>query len=127
MNTNHKGSITEAVVLAALARLGKKVLVPFGNYGDYDLVIDDAGVFKKIQCKTGRIRGEVLKFNGGVHGSGKDRYYIDDMDFYGVYCPDNGKTYIIPASECSKCGTELRLIPAKRPTSQTRYAKDFEV
>ena len=115
MNTNQKGSVTEAAVLAALTKQGKKVLVPFGNYGDYDLIIDDGSKFLKVQCKTGRLarNKSIIKFNNGVHASKGDRYYRDSIDFYGVYCPDLDKTYFVPASQCAMTNTILRLTPSK--------------
>ena len=52
------GTQTEATVLAALARYGHQVLLPFGEGYPYDLAVDVAdGRIVRVQCKTGRLRG----------------------------------------------------------------------
>ena len=58
MNKSPKvtGERTEALILAKLVTAGYAVSLPFGNNQRYDLIYEDAGVLKKAQCKTGRLR-----------------------------------------------------------------------
>ena len=39
-NTTQIGTTTEGVILAALLKAGKTVLIPFGSQQDYDLVME---------------------------------------------------------------------------------------
>jgi hypothetical protein len=48
--TKRKGDAAEAHVLAALVGAGLTVLVPWGDNARYDLVVDCAGRFIRIQC-----------------------------------------------------------------------------
>src|SRR4051794_10328333 len=54
-NLTSKGKTTEAVILAALVRLGQQVLIPWAEER-YDLALDDGGRLVRIQRTTGRLR-----------------------------------------------------------------------
>ena len=56
------GLRTEAAILAELVQRGYQVLVPFGVNQRYDLVLDIEGEFVRAQCKTGRLRDGVIRF-----------------------------------------------------------------
>ena len=57
------GERSEAVIFAELVKRGHRVLIPYGNNHRYDLVIDVGGRFLRAQCKTGRLRDGVIRFN----------------------------------------------------------------
>jgi hypothetical protein len=60
-DTSHVGEVSHTQVMAALVLAGRRVLVPLGDHLRYDLVIDDGGVFLRVQCKTGRLtKGAIL-------------------------------------------------------------------
>ena len=60
-NSKSVGDITQSQVMAALLKHGKNVLMPFGDNCRYDLVVEQEGLFFRIQCKTGRMsRGAVV-------------------------------------------------------------------
>ena len=128
MNTKDVGDRSEAMVLAALLRAGKVVLQPFGDNQRYDLVIDDSGVFKRIQVKTGRLKnGAILASTASTyaHRGGKRRGYIGQADLFAVYSPDTGQVYMVPVSETPGTEISLRIDPPTRNTSSIRWAKDF--
>ena len=54
MNSKHVGDTSEAQVIAALLKMGKNVLLPFGDNQRYDVVIEEKGKFIRIQVKTAR-------------------------------------------------------------------------
>jgi hypothetical protein len=128
MHTNQIGSITEAVVLAALVKLRKHIVIPYGNFGDYDLLIDEEGKFVKVQCKTGILKDGVVLFNAYTQNAGGDRSYGNSVDMYGVFCPQNGKVYLIPAPDCSQGKVSLRITPPKNNwKKRIRYAAQYEI
>jgi hypothetical protein len=104
-NTSHLGDIAKAAVLAALLRRGYAILTPFGDSVRYDLVIDTGFEFQAVQCKHVRLRKGVLHVPchsvDSRHKSGKTvlRAYDSRIIFYGLYCPDTGRCYLLPASE----------------------------
>lgn len=131
MNKSYIGSVSVAQVLAALARDGKNVLVPFGDYSRYDLALDDDGL-KKIQVKTGRLDDGVVIFltsskaTNKLHGNRWQSY--EGIDYFGVYCPQNGKCYLVPFSLAGKGTCSLRLVPTKGTREyNVRWADDFEI
>jgi hypothetical protein len=110
MNPKDIGDISQAMVLAALVKAGKRVLLPFGDNRRYDLVIEgEDGSFVKIQVKTGRIRPNgTIHFRTAStysHRGGKQRHYQGEVDLFAVYVPKTGKVYLVPVdavgvSEC---------------------------
>ena len=129
MNPKAVGEISEGVVLGALLKQGKTVLMPFGNNQRYDLVIDEDGTFVRAQVKTGRLRNGVICFNtSSVNGfTGKRTVYDGQADVFLVYCPETDGVYNIPVSECGVSVTSLRVEPGKKDVSGSRWAKDYQI
>ena len=128
-DTSHIGNVCQAKVLAALLARREKVLVPFGDGCHYDLLIDKADGFVRVQCKSGIFKEGAIRFkNFTVCRNGDHRSYGNSVDAYGVYCASNGKTYLIPAADCASAETSLRVEDAKNGMRKgIRFAKDFEI
>ena len=62
MDTKRIGDVSQLMVEAALLVKGYSVLVPIGDNDRYDFVIEKDGDFKKVQCKTGRIKSGAVRF-----------------------------------------------------------------
>jgi PD-(D/E)XK endonuclease len=126
------GQRTEAAILAELVRRGYHVLLPFGVNQRYDLVIDADGRFIRAQCKTGRLRGGVVRFwtrsiQSNLRRSIK-RGYVGDVDLFLVHCPENGRTYAVPVKGAPNDCMFLRLSPPGNGQARgIRWAKDFEL
>jgi len=132
--TNSKaiGDVTQSQVLAALLRRGKRVRMPFGDNSRYDLVVEESGLFTRIQCKTGRISRGAIVFavaSSQYHRGGKRRSYQGQVDAFGVFCPDNGKTYIIPIGDLPLVReAKLRLTsPGNSQVKGIRWAARYEI
>src|SRR3954464_13751222 len=80
------GQRTEAIVLAELVKRGHRVLVPFGTNHRYDFVLDTDDGFVRVQCKTGRLRRGVIRFNTvSVRSNTKQailRAYLGEADLF---------------------------------------------
>lgn len=136
-NPNLIGAISQAKVMAALVEAGKVVLAPCVNVCAYDLVMEEGARFFRIQCKTGRIfRGAIYfrphrlraaKRETGWHRRVTD--YQGDVDYFGVYCPENSGVYLVPIAKVSShriCS--LRLTPARNnQAKRIRWASDYVV
>lgn len=131
--TTTRGNTTEGVILAALMRAGHVVLVPFGLQADYDIVFEEEGQFHKVQCKTGRLKSGSIIFNLSTvkakkEGGYENRPYGDRVDYFGVYCPETGKCYLVPASEVGNREGSLRVDPPRNgQVKGIRWAKDYEM
>jgi PD-(D/E)XK endonuclease len=131
------GAITQARVSAALVEAGKIVLNPYVHTPRYDLVIDDLGRFFRVQCKTGHLlRGAVYfstqSLRAAKRGTEWRRIAFDyqgQIEYFGVYCPDNGSVYLVPIEDtATKRMCALRITPAKNnQQKRIRWAKDYEV
>lgn len=134
-----KAEKTEAAVLARLSgQEGVTILLPFGGgNGRYDMVIDDSGTFYRVQCKTGRLdhSGSVVEFNAASStyhyygGKGREwRDYRGQVEYFGVYCPQINKAYLVPVDVVGKTGGKLRLTETKNnQLKNVHWAKDYEI
>ncbi len=118
---------------AALIRQGKRLLRPLSSATRYDLLIDEEdGAFTRVQCKTGVLRHGCVVFRL-YSVSGHDtpsKGYVGQVDAYGVFCPANGITYLIPVAALGRCGTtaSLRVAPPRNgQRNGVRHAQAFEI
>jgi hypothetical protein len=130
-NPTTRGKRTEAIILCALVRMGRSVLVPWGEER-FDLVAYDQGSFTRIQCKTGRLRGGCVEFKTCVmdlRRPNDDGGYHGQIDAFAVYCPQNGIVYLVPIAHvtCTTVG-RLRVEPPRNgQTRGVRWARDYEL
>ena len=131
MNTKAIGDISVSMALAALVKLGKSVLIPFGDKERYDLIFEDETGFRRVQCKTGHFKNGAVSFKTSssyYHRGGTRKDYRGQADFFGVYCVENGKVYLIPVEESSNRETYLRVTPSlNNQIKRTRQAIHFEI
>jgi hypothetical protein len=127
------GDRTEAIVIAALIRLGYRVLRPLSSNQRYDLVLDVGGRFIRLQCKTGRLRGGAIVFSTRSVRSNRNgtyvRSYTDEADVFIVHCPETDRIYAVPVGESGVLKTaSLRVTaPANGQTKGIRWAADHEL
>jgi hypothetical protein len=133
-DTKAIGDRSEAAVLYHLAHRGYLVSIPFGENHRYDLIADDGERLLRIQVKTGRIRHGAILFNCcSTHGHRRSgslsiRPYFGEIDYLAVYCPENGKTYIIPEKDLVRTIGSLRLAPTgNRQGRRIRWAAKYEL
>jgi hypothetical protein len=132
-DTKTKGDISELRVALALAELGYAVSKPLGENQRYDLIADDGDRLHRVQVKTGRIRGGVMKFNcTSTHGHRrtalKIRPYTGQIELLAVYCPENQKVYLVPEADLTRSSIHLRLVaPLNNMKKTIRWAADFEL
>lgn len=115
-DTKAIGEISEAIILAEFLKAGFGVLVPFGDNRRYDLVVEDHGLFLRVQCKTASLcnDGACIRFNArSTNPLRPRRSYRGDADLFAVYSPDTRKVYILPVDQVGEVGVWLRLTPAK--------------
>ncbi len=125
------GDITVSVVLTQLLKAGFFVLLPFGDSLRYDLVVEKDNRFERVQCKTGRLREGCIIFNVASnewYKGFRSKSYEGQIDYFGVYCQQNGKSYLVPVDQVGHTKAKLRLEPSKNSQSKKiRWAKDFEI
>lgn len=140
MNPSQKGDISEAKVMAELVAQGKTVLIPWGDNDRFDFVVYNElcggpPVFQRVQVKTGKLKNGVITFHtcsstrksaNNEEWSHKD--YTEDVDFFGVYCPQNNKSYWVPIEDVPKTLMSLRVDESKNKQAQcVNWAYDYEI
>jgi hypothetical protein len=127
-DTKKIGAVSELMVMAALAKSGFRLLVPYGDSARYDVVIEnEQGEFARVQIKTGRLRKGSVVFRGyGTHthrGGVGARGYAGEVEFFGVYCPEIDQSFLIPAKDVLTEGS-LRVLPTRNNQGRKiRWAK----
>ena len=130
-NTKEIGDTAVAGVLASLLKKGYAILIPFGDSQRYDLVLDKDGQFFRVQCKNGRIRNGCVRFNTSStlwYKGHSRRNYKGQIDYFGVYCPNLDKTYLIPVNIVGETQGILRISkPKNNQTKYIRWGNEFEI
>ena len=102
-DTKKIGDYSELAVMAALIKAGYRIAIPFGENHRYDLIADRDGTLFRVQVKTGRLRGGVIKFNcysvNVRRAKPGLRTYVGEIEAFGVYCPELDEVYFIPAND----------------------------
>lgn len=131
-NSKHIGELTQAIIMTALLKRGDVVLLPFGDNQRYDLVIETTQGFQRVQCKTGRLKKGAVEFavaSSRYHRGGQRSAYTNQIEFFGVYCPKNGKSYLVPAATLplrNQCSLRIDP-PGNSQIRGIRWASDFEL
>ena len=129
MDTRTRGDLAEAAILQALAAAGLIVSLPFGRFGPYDLVVETASGFVRVQVKSGRHRGDCVEFNcvGTDHGRGVGSYR-GRADVFAVHVHATGAQYVVPVAEARAGKMYLRLRPtANNQRVGVRFAEDYRL
>jgi len=134
-DTSGVGEISRLQVMAAIARLGNQVYVPLSDIGRTDFVFEDeTGRFFRVQAKTGWLRrGTVIFMACSVDSRSQAgrciyRPYTGQIEYFGVYCPDNNKVYLVPISDTTNSACTLRIDPPRNgQKTRIRWARDYEI
>jgi hypothetical protein len=86
---------------------------------------------KEIQCKTGHLKDGVISFqtcSSSSHCNGQKHSYYGQIDYFGVYCPENGKSYLVPVKYVGTQKAILQIAPpANGQEKKINWAKDYEI
>lgn len=124
------GARAEAAVASALVRAGHAVYAPiFSAHGRVDIVYEKQGLFVGVQCKTARLMSNnTLYFRTCSNTGNIPISYNGEIDEFGVFSPDTGLVYLLPATGLPTRGCTLRLTPTRNgQAAGVRWAKDVEL
>lgn len=129
MNTKQTGDETEARIIAAFIAEGYSVSVPFGDNDKYDLVLDTGDQLLRIQCKTGWIEDDVVRFKTASQTTADGEVTMTDydgaVDAFAVRCKENGELYWVPIEDAGKKSTYLRLTEPKIDHPSVKLAERY--
>jgi prevent-host-death family protein len=118
--SNDKGGIAETAIALEAMRHGVVVFRPMTEGTRYDLVFAVGARLIRVQCKWGRVRGDVIQvqIGGSYHsptrGYVRSTYGPDEIDVVAVYCGELDQCYLLPIEIVAGLhAIQLRLAPAK--------------
>ncbi len=132
-DTTTRGVLSELEIATALVRKGRLVLRPLSSGLRYDVAVDNGdGTLSRIQCKTGVIRSGATEFNVSSADARRPNGvpYVGQVEAFGVFCPQNGKVYVVPIGSIAARASKgrLRLTPARNgQIRRVNPAKRFEL
>ena len=129
------GLTAHTAILHKLVSMGFEVLQPLSDDLRYDLAyyVEETAELIRIQCKAGRYNSNtgciVFKNFNKSGGRGERRSYIGDAEYFGVYCAELNRVYLVPIDivpYASEVG--LRAQPTKNnQQKKVIWAKDYEI
>jgi prevent-host-death family protein len=133
-DVNVKGNVAELKIQAELAELGYPVLAPVTEHERYDLVVEVAGRFLRVQCKWAPLyRGVVCirteSNRRGPNGFIRRPYTAEEVDAIAAYCSDLDRCYLLPMDVV---GTSRQITLRIEPTRNGQraclnWAADYEL
>lgn len=132
--TKSVGSVNELYCLAKFIELGYECSIPYGDASKYDFVVDDEGVFYRIQCKScshpkssgerdlSAIQISTVSQTTNTQKTTRHSYTKNDIDYFATSF--EGKVYVVPVEQCSTSKT-LRFAPPKGNQNNYNKAEDY--
>ncbi|AGB36075.1 group I intron-associated PD-(D/E)XK endonuclease [Natronococcus occultus] len=131
MNTKQIGDETEAKIMAALIAEGYTVSIPFGDNESYDLVLDTGTTLERVQCKTGWIEDDVVRFKTASKttsdGDVVRADYGDEIDAFAVRCRETEQLYWVPSEDAGAKSTYLRIAEPEISHPSVNRAEEYRL
>lgn len=129
------GLAAHTAILHRLVSMGFEVLQPLRDDLRYDLAyyVEETSELIRIQCKAGRYVPEIgcilFKNFNRTGGHAEKRGYIGDAEYFGVYCEELNKTYLVPIDLVPYTGeVHLRIMLSKNnQVKKVIWAQDYEI
>jgi hypothetical protein len=127
VNSRDVGEVAEMECQLALKREGWTILEPFGHEQPYDFVAEKNGEFKRVQSKNGRLDSGSIDVTVCTYGSsgGVRTYSEDEIDSFGVYCPETDSVYLVPVEEAPNKNMRLRV--EQSDSHNVRMATEYKL
>ena len=126
-----KGDAAEAILKAEFLSRGVPVLSPESDNLSYDFVIEVDAELLRIQCKTafsndeGKVRFETRSTRVKSHGYEREGYN-EKIDYFAVYNPIIGESYLVPLGDAPETGMEIRYQKTKNgQTARVNWHEDY--
>ena len=130
MNTNEKGDIGLAKVIADLTTKGFFVFLPFSDRTHVDLIVADKNMkTQRVQIKyiTVDKKGVLQIVTSSVVNGKKIPVDLSKTDIWAIFCPDTNEIYYVSTIELlGKKALNLRIsAPKNNQSLGVRYAKNY--
>ena len=116
---NRRGNAAELAIAAEAAKLNLAVLMPLTEHGRYDLVIGIGQQLLRVQCKSAKLKGDVVCARLATSRRTRDgyvrtRYSAEEVDAIAIYCEEIRECFLVPIEHVEGMSAiSLRLAPAR--------------
>lgn len=113
-STTNIGNIGQSAIISKLISLNVPVFIPFGEGYKADIIAEFNGKLNKIQIKTTeKVHNDSyilwrLTCQEGFHGR-RIKYSLDEVDYFALYCIENGAMCLLPFKESLGTCIQVRL------------------
>ncbi len=129
------GLTAHTAILHKLVSMGFEVLQPLSHDLRYDLAYywHETDALVRIQCKAGRYdydKGCIFFKNfNRTGGRTPRRSYVGDAEYFGVYCAELNKVYLVPIDIVPYAGEVALRVQAAKNNQQKKviWARDYEI
>lgn len=129
VHPKEQGQRSEAAIIFEFVRRGLTVLEPFGDNERYDVVVEEAGEFYRVQIKTGRLENGRIQFetrsSGTLTRTVKKEGYDGEIDVFAVYSPETEDTFVVPIADAPKTTMGLRVEDSEKPSPNINWAENY--
>ena len=130
MDTKLKADIAESSTVTELLKRGFRILRPIGDRLPYDLGVDLAGRFVRIQVKSAWFNERARCYTVDARRTKtnrrrmlRQRYDANDFDFAVIYIPDLHVFYVMPLSVFSRYGSTITLVESDKRQRKPKSAE----
>jgi hypothetical protein len=129
MNSNDKGNIGYAMVIADVMKKGYFVFTPIADTTSVDMVIGNNKMeLKRVQVKyrTKTNKGVLeIPIHTVVNGK-KVQVDVSKVDLWAIYCPDTDTVYYVPTEIVKgKTSIYLRIDEPVKKNNKMHFARDY--
>lgn len=127
LSKKKKGDVAELAVAAQCLKNGYQILFPYGEDTRYDFVIEQKGLFRRVQVKYVTPKDGALDVSCRSSNNWSTRAYTsDEIDIIAVYDSKSGIIYFIDVKIIGKRSLKLRLSASKNNQIKgVRLAEDY--
>ena len=127
MKSKLKGNLGVIKAIDLFSKDGFLVSLPFGDVGDYDLIVDYNGKLLRIQCKTSETNdGKTVSFNTAVTSMFTRKRYTKEMvDYLFLYDMIEDRAFIVEPNEKTEVTIRYEL-PKNGQKANARLANDCD-
>jgi len=129
MNSNDKGNLGYAMVIADVMKKGFFVFTPLADTTSVDMVIGNSEMeLKRVQVKyrTPNEKGSLEIHTSTVINGKRKATDLNIIDYWAIYCPNTEKVYYVSSEfMCGRKMLSLRIDESRRVSSGVHLANDF--
>jgi PD-(D/E)XK endonuclease len=122
-----RGEWVELIFMMRAAELEFNVSKPWGDSSRYDVSVEDAGRFRRVQVKSTDVPRGDGRYICYLKRTGIHYYRIEEVDFFAIYVLEKKTWFILPARVVLRLKSNIRVAPGMRKQKYARYEEAWHL